>query len=104
MYIPYHEGLPISSFRLVKAYPHPPRDSIDFGKIMSGSWRLVWRHKFLWFFGLFAGGSTSLGGWNCNYSSDSGSTPGTSFPRSDFDLEIRNWISSHLTLIVVVIA
>jgi hypothetical protein len=83
----------------MKAYPHPPRRSVDFGKLMSGSMGLVWRHKYLWFFGLFAWGSSSLGGWNCNYQADSGS-PGTTRQPSEFDREVSDWASSHVGLIV----
>jgi len=87
------------------AYPHPHRKYVDFGKLITDTWRLVWRHKFLWFFGLFAGGSTSLGGWNGNFSFDVGNQGDRSSGQPDQAVqEVSDWITSHLTLILILAA
>ena len=89
----------------MKAYPHPPGKSIDFGAMITDAWRLIWRHKFLWFFGLFAGGSTSLGGWSCNFQSggDSGQENGAR-RTGETGGQIGDWINSHITLLIIIIA
>ncbi len=86
----------------MKPYPRPPRLYVDFGKLITDTWRLVWRHKFLWFLGIFAGGGTSMGGSNFNYRSDFGdSRPNGSFNTSrDFGKEVSDWINAHLTLLI----
>lgn len=46
-----------------------PAASIDYWSLVSRSLRIIWKHKFLWFFGFFAAGSGSTG---FNWVSDSG--------------------------------
>lgn len=46
---------------------------MDFGGIIKRAWKITWRYKILWLFGLFAGSSMSGGnggGGSSNYSSD----------------------------------
>jgi hypothetical protein len=38
-----------------------PTASIDYWSLVSRSLRIIWKHKFLWFFGFFAAGSGSSG-------------------------------------------
>ena len=33
---------------------------MNYGALISEAFWLTWRHRFLWFFGLFAGGGTSF--------------------------------------------
>lgn len=73
-------------------YLPPPKRTFDYGELVTGALRLVWRHKYLWFFGLFAGTGTSLGGWNFNYSS--------SFSQENIPQKISDWVHAHLTLII----
>lgn len=76
-------------------YKPPPKKPFEYGDLIAGSFRLVWRHKFLWFFGLFAGTGSSIGGWNCNFTSDfSSEVPG----------DVSDWVSDHLTLILSLVA
>lgn len=53
---------------------------INLGQILSRSWQIIWKHKVLWIFGIFAGFANSNGGSNSNSSStnngDSPSLPG----------------------------
>lgn len=89
----------------MRAYPHPPRKYIDISKLITDSWRLVWRHKFLWFFGLFAGGSASFGGWSGNFSTGGDSQQNNNSGRTDRTAqEFSNWINAHLTLIFIMVA
>lgn len=52
---------------------------MDFGEVLSRSWRIIWKHKILWVFGIFAGlvaqAGSSIGsrsGSRIQYSFDSG--------------------------------
>jgi hypothetical protein len=73
-------------------YLPPPKKAFDYSELVTGALRLVWRHKYLWFFGLFAGTGTSLGGWNFGYSGN--------FSNGNTSERITDWIHAHLTLIV----
>lgn len=73
-------------------YLPPPKKAFDYGDLVTGALKLIWRHKYLWFFGLFAGTGTSLGGWNFNY--------GGNFSGNNVSQEVGDWIHAHLTLIV----
>ena len=80
---------------------------MDFGKLIGDTWRLIWRHKFLWFFGLFAGGSSSFGGGNFNFSSGSYDESPSGNRRNQADdagQEIIDWVNAHMTLVIVLIA
>jgi len=86
----------------MSAYPHPPRRNIDYSRLMSDTWRLVWRHKFLWFFGFFAAGSTSIGGGNFDYSSSSQQNGRGA--QSSTSRQIEDWVTAHLTLLLILAA
>ncbi|MHB9111569.1 MAG: DUF7544 domain-containing protein [Thermoleophilia bacterium] len=91
----------------LRAYPHPPRRTIDFSKLMGDTWRLIWSHKFLWFFGLFAGGSSSFGGGNFNFSTDSYDGSPSRNNRGQVDdtgQEILDWMNAHMTLVIILVA
>lgn len=86
-----------------KKYSPPPRPPFDYGRLIKGTLSLVWRHRFLWFFGLFAGGSVnSFGGWSGNFSGsfDSG---GEDFSQTEAATEVGNWVSDHIALIVALV-
>lgn len=90
-------------FHTMKAYPHPPRKYVDYSKIIVDSLRLVWKHKFLWFFGLFAGGASSFGGYNGNFSSDFGGSDNGN-GQSSTPREITDWVNAHWQLLILLIA
>lgn len=79
----------------------PPRPPFDYGSLIKGTLGLVWRHKFLWFFGLFATGSTTTFSWSGNFSGDFSPNEDTApSGASQFPREISDWIGAHLTLII----
>ena len=79
----------------------PPKKRFEYGELISGSFRITWRYKFLWFFGLFAGGATSFSSPSFNSSWDSSSNNGSSTGVSDFDTDVSNWIEAHVTLLII---
>lgn len=90
----------------MRAYPHPPRKTVDFGSLIGETWWLIWRHRFLWFFGLFAGGSGSFSGGNFNFGSgsyDESPSEGRGGKTEDAGREILDWVNAHLTLVIMVV-
>lgn len=77
-------------------YIPPAKKPFEYGELVTGAFRLIWRHKFLWFFGLFAGTGSSLGGWNCNSPSPG---DGAAFPT-----EAADWVDAHLVLLLSILA
>lgn len=88
-------------------YTGPQRPPFDYSGLLKGSLRIAWRHKYLWFFGLFTFGfGTSGGRGNFNFSggdfSETG-TGGADLP-SDAAAEIGEWVSANLGLILAIAA
>lgn len=53
---------------------------MDYGEILSRAWKIVWKFKILWLFGLLASCGSSVGsGGGANTNVNTGSTPGNSF-------------------------
>jgi hypothetical protein len=51
--------------------------NVDFGEILTTAWKIVWKHKVLWIFGIFAGCTANgASGSNSNYSFSSSSPSG----------------------------
>lgn len=84
-------------------YTPPPRPRFDYTSLIKDSLKIAWRHKYLWFFGLFAvGNTTSFGGYSFNGSGgDSSDQPRSG---SSGGTEISNWVAAHVGLIVAVVA
>jgi hypothetical protein len=41
---------------------------MDYSKVLSRAWQIIWKHKVLWIFGIFAGCAGGRGGGNYSYS------------------------------------
>lgn len=96
----------ISPYISFKKYTPPPRPPFDYGRLIKDTLRLVWRHKFLWFFGLFAGGSvTSFGSWTGNFGGSGSSDVGNDGTQpSQTATDVSNWLNDHIAIIVIVAA
>src|SRR5438045_9270812 len=97
---------------------------MDYARLVREAFYLTWRHRFLWVFGLFAGGGTCSPNFNMNqnFNIPSGGPPGggapsparppQSPPSNPFDAtspdtqrvlgEIGAWLASNAGLIVAV--
>jgi hypothetical protein len=97
-----HQGQALSDNRPTR-YQRPPKTEFDYGRVIKENLSLVWRHKFLWFFGLFSGTASALGGWSCDYNSYV-TTPGESESESAREIadSILQWLQDHLTLIITI--
>ncbi|MGE5073087.1 MAG: hypothetical protein ACM3MF_06635, partial [Anaerolineae bacterium] len=67
---------------------------MDFGEVLGRAWRIIWKHKILWIFGILAGcargggGGGSGNGWRFNGNGGSGQAP-------QWMNNFGDWIGSH---------
>ena len=89
---------------MTKTYKSPPGGEIDYGRVIKDNLALVRRHRFLWFFGLFAGTTSAIGGWSCDYNSYV-TVPGQDETVSAGEIvdTIGSWIQNHLGLIITIV-
>lgn len=79
--------------------------SFNFGEVLSRAWQIVWKHKVLWVFGVFAGCSRSGGGGGGG-GGGSGIETGTQQPFPElqrFFEQIGQWIDNNAWIIAVFI-
>ncbi len=80
---------------------------MDFGEVLSKAWKITWKHKVLWIFGIFAGcargggGGSSYGGGGGTQNPSVG--PGTSLEAQQFITNVEQWIGTHESLIVAAV-
>ncbi len=72
--------------------------------IVARSFRIAWKHKYLWLIGLLSGEG---GGFSFNYSQGTTrtTTPGRPAPSPDFaavQQQIATWIADHIALLVLI--
>ena len=58
---------------------------MDYGEIIGKAWKIIWKHKVLWIFGILAGlgqggGGNSSGGGNNSFSTQGGTSPMDAIP------------------------
>jgi hypothetical protein len=70
---------------------------MDYSKILSRAWQIIWKHKVLWIFGILAGCAGRDGGGNFHYRQHSDSISSTSLQHS-----LENIPQSTLILIIIV--
>lgn len=77
---------------------------MDYGAIVKEAWRVTWRYKILWIFGLFVGAGSGSTGGSSNYS-----TSGTDFPAGtsglpqefvDFGDQFSRWAEANVALLI----
>lgn len=79
--------------------------SFNFGEVLSRAWQIIWRHKVLWIFGIFAGCSRG-GGSGGGGGGGGGTTPGGDQPFSELERifdQIGQWISDNPWVVAVFI-
>ncbi len=80
---------------------------MDYGEVLSKSWKIIWKHKVLWIFGFFAGCARGGGGGGGGGGSSTGSglenpsvSPEFSLETQQFITSIEQWIRTHESLVV----
>ena len=82
---------------------------MDFGEVLTKAWRIVWKFKVLWFFGILAGCGTSRGvnfnGGGSGFSTDfaPGSVPTLPSGLEDNLLKFMNFIETPAAIIGLII-
>jgi hypothetical protein len=85
---------------------------MDFGEILSKSWKVIWKNKILWIFGILAGcganggGGGSGGNSSINQSSSSWADPGDMFPQAEqffYNMERSFDNIQNSTIILIII-
>ena len=77
--------------------------NFNFGEVLSRAWQIIWKHKVLWIFGIFAGCSRAGGGGSSG-GGGGGSGPGGGQPFSEFERifdQISQWISDNPWVVAV---
>ncbi|MBK9006269.1 MAG: hypothetical protein IPM31_04675 [Anaerolineae bacterium] len=77
--------------------------NFNFGEVLTRAWQIIWKHKILWVFGIFAGCGRSGGSFNSNFSSR-GSNGGDGQP-PEIPPQMMRWlqtIEQNLTTIIIV--
>src|SRR5512139_1772722 len=82
---------------------------MDFGEVLGKAGRIVWKHKVLWIFGIFAGCSSGGGGggggggsgWQQSWGSGQPSGPEIGSQVEQFFQQAGQWISDNLWIFVV---
>ncbi|MDP1546925.1 MAG: hypothetical protein Q8L87_12970 [Anaerolineales bacterium] len=82
--------------------------NFNLGEVLTRAWNIIWKHKILWVFGIFAvfarGGGGSGGGGNSGYRYDSSDAP---FPTDQFERgfeQFGQFMEQNLWIIFALIA
>jgi hypothetical protein len=76
---------------------------MDFGEVLGTAWKIIWKHKILWIFGIFAGCSRGGGGGNGGGGSG-GNVPapgGGVSPYQNGFTQFTDWLQAHPWVIVL---
>ncbi|HSL44881.1 MAG TPA: hypothetical protein VK897_15710 [Anaerolineales bacterium] len=78
--------------------------NFNFGEVLSRAWQIIWKHKVLWIFGIFAGCSRGGGGNGGGSMGGGGGTGpgGQPFPEFERNMQqLGQWISDNPWVIAV---
>jgi hypothetical protein len=85
------------------------RSGMDFGEVLTKAWQIVWRHKILWIFGIFAGcgrgggGGGGGSGWSEGVDSGNAFGQGSARGMERFFDQAGHWIGDNLWILAVAI-
>lgn len=80
---------------------------MDFLDVLSRSWKIIWKHKVLWIFGILAScgqGGGGGGGSGSNYGGGNGDFPGGDFFSGNIPpamQEFITWVQENLVMVIV---
>jgi hypothetical protein len=80
--------------------------NFDFGNVLTRAWQIIWKHKILWIFGIFAGCSRGGdgGGDGNRYNPNNPPSFGDGRQLEQFGQQISQWLEHNLWIIAVIIA
>jgi hypothetical protein len=74
-------------------------NNFNFGEILSRAWKIIWKHKVLWIFGILASCGRSSGNFNSNRGGGNGGRGGNLPPQV---MQWFNWIEAHAVTVIVI--
>jgi len=84
---------------------------MDFGKVLTRAWEIIWKHKILWLFGLFASCSGQQANMNYNFGGGGGG-PSYQFDQGDvpylppeiyrFFMQIQHYVQENIDSILAI--
>ena len=84
-------------------------NNFNFGEVLTRAWKIIWKHKVLWIFGILAscargGGGGNGGGGNRNYqTSPGGNTPFSNGQAERVMNQMGQYLAQHVWIIVAVV-
>lgn len=78
--------------------------NFNFGEVLSRAWQIIWRHKVLWIFGVFAGCSRAGGSGGGGGGGGGGAGPGGDRPFPEIERffeQLGQWIDNNAWVIAV---
>jgi hypothetical protein len=80
---------------------------MDFGEVLSKAWRIVWKHKVMWIFGILAGcgsgGGGGGGGSGTNWQQGSPFSAGGTGDMERYVQQAGQWISENWWIVALII-
>lgn len=76
-------------------------NNFNFGEILTRAWKIIWKHKVLWIFGILASCGRSSGNFNSNRGSSGGNGGGV----GNLPPQVTqwfNWIEAHMVTFIVI--
>src|SRR6185503_13824262 len=79
--------------------------NFNFGEVLTRAWQIIWKHKVLWIFGIFAGCGRGGGGGGGGAGGGGGNGPGNQpFPEFERTFQqIGEWIQDNPWIVAVII-
>ncbi len=75
--------------------------NFNFGEVLTRAWQIIWKHKVLWVFGIFAGCGRGGGGSSGGQVSGSGDQ---TFPQLEqFMQQLEQWIEANPWIVAVIV-
>jgi hypothetical protein len=80
---------------------------LDFAKVLTRSWQIIWQHKILWVFGILAGFASGRSSGNSsnnrsNYNSNGDTPPFSNGQLDQWNEQAREFIQQYLLIIIAV--
>ena len=75
--------------------------NFNFGEVLSRAWQIIWKHKVLWIFGIFAGCSRGSGNFRGNAGGGGGGNGGTGQLPPEV-MRVFQFIQQNLVMFIVV--
>ena len=77
--------------------------NFNFGEVLTRAWKIIWKHKVLWIFGILASCGRGSGGGNSGGGNSGGVNNGFNPHMPPQVLQLTQWIENHLTQFIVIL-